>query len=348
MERPGLPLLFATGLGLIALISLIDWVTGGEVSVSIFYLLPIAYGAWHGNLRVGLPLAVAAAAAWLMVERTGDTIHTHPFIPIWNAAARLGVFVVVTLLMCRVRQLTLNLESLVEARTTALADEVQHRLRAEHEVAEAAYREQERLAYEIHDQLGGSLAGLAFQAKAAAQRLERQTPAAAGEVAELVARINDTNEQVRQLARLLAPHQASGDNLAHSLTELGRHFAAVFGVTCQVEVPSDLPPLSGGQCHQLYYIAKEACRNAIQHGRASQLAIRAQPTADHLELEVRGLGHPNMPEPDSGAGLGLRIMRYRAGLLGGSLDFHLRTEAPPHHSAVLCRIPVLPATTRKE
>ena len=133
--------------------------------MSILYLLPIGLSTWFGGLRSGLLVSFAATAVWLTLDSRGVS-YSRPFIPYWNALVRMGFFLLTALLLNRVRSLTLNLEALITKRTAALVSEVEQRKQVEREVAEVSQREQERLAYELHDQLSAYLLTLCVRTDA--------------------------------------------------------------------------------------------------------------------------------------------------------------------------------------
>ena len=69
----------------------------------------------------------------------------------------------------------------------------------------------------------------------------------------------------------------------------------------------------------LYRIAQEAVNNAIKHGKASRIDIGLTVNEKRIVLAIsdNGIGLPKKPAKIKG--LGLRIMQYRAGVIGGSL-----------------------------
>ena len=112
----------------IACIGVLDYLTGPEVGLSAFYLLPIGVAAWLGGRRAGLAASVCAAAVWLAADLAPNH-YSHPAIAYWNASARLIMFSVVSLLVSHVRGLTDSLKEKVAEETAALAAEVgKHRL----------------------------------------------------------------------------------------------------------------------------------------------------------------------------------------------------------------------------
>ncbi len=95
-------LLAIGGFSLVAVIALLDFVTGPEVSFAIFYLVPIALGAWWGGFSQGILLSMACALSWQGVEiAEGST--SAPGIQLWNGIARFGIFIITSSLLSRLR-----------------------------------------------------------------------------------------------------------------------------------------------------------------------------------------------------------------------------------------------------
>jgi diguanylate cyclase (GGDEF)-like protein len=84
--------LTAAALGLIAVIGVLDWVTGTEVAIAVGYLLPMFVAAAGGGRRSSTALAGVAALVWTGIELAA---HDHPWqsqlIPAWNLLARFAV-----------------------------------------------------------------------------------------------------------------------------------------------------------------------------------------------------------------------------------------------------------------
>jgi len=106
MGSAGWPPWVATTLafGLSLLVALLDDLTGAEISFSLFYAGPVALAAWYGSGRTGIILAVWAGVLWLAVDLTGGAVYSYYLIPYWNAFVRLGFFLIITLLIMRLRR----------------------------------------------------------------------------------------------------------------------------------------------------------------------------------------------------------------------------------------------------
>lgn len=100
LRRP--PWLYALALLGVALVGLLDYVTGPEISFSIFYLAPVAMVAMSGRSRPAIGVAFAGAGTWLFTEKLSHT-YSHWAIAYWNAFVRLGFFVIVALALARLR-----------------------------------------------------------------------------------------------------------------------------------------------------------------------------------------------------------------------------------------------------
>jgi signal transduction histidine kinase len=102
-------------------------------------------------------------------------------------------------------------------------------------------------------------------------------------------------------------------------------------------VPLKLNETSGTH---LYRIAQEALTNVVRHSLASEVTIGLEIIGEELQLRVddNGRGFTHQP-PDGAAGLGLKMMRYRAQMLGG--DLVLETSANGGAS-VRCSCPLEP------
>ena len=82
----------------------IDYLTGYEVSMSLFYLGPVALAAWYGGRWPGLAVAIASCVSWYIAELAAGGQYSHPAIPVWNALVRFGFFLVTSSLVAALRE----------------------------------------------------------------------------------------------------------------------------------------------------------------------------------------------------------------------------------------------------
>ena len=90
-------------IGCVLLIGVIDWLITLDISLSIFYLFPIAAATWFLGLRVGLLISLLATVLWFQadVAAKGQTLVLLPY---WNAAVRFGFFCIVSYLLSALKE----------------------------------------------------------------------------------------------------------------------------------------------------------------------------------------------------------------------------------------------------
>ncbi len=103
---------------LIALLSGLDFITGYEVSFSIFYLIPVTLAAQYGRAIDAHGIALVSAAAWMAMDKLAGHPYSSQWIPVWNAIVRLGFFLIIGQMVIDLRQRIHEQHTL--ARTDAL------------------------------------------------------------------------------------------------------------------------------------------------------------------------------------------------------------------------------------
>ncbi len=111
-------LTLVVGLLMVAVLTVVDYVTGSEISFSVFYLAPVLYVTWWAGRGRGMIVAVISAGTWGLADVAAGATYSMVFIPIWNSAVRLGFFVVTLWLLGEMRRA--NRAALELAHTDAL------------------------------------------------------------------------------------------------------------------------------------------------------------------------------------------------------------------------------------
>jgi len=205
-----------------------------------------------------------------------------------------------------------------------IARDITERRRLEREILEISNREQRRIGHDLHDGVCQQLAGIAYLTSTLADELQEQGAAQSAEAERISTLINAVINQTRGVARGLFPVRLEENGLASALEELAANASELFKINCSFvsdEAPADV---ENGIALHLYYIVLEAVANASKHGKAKNLIISLAPAGDRYALSVRddGLG---FSRPAAGqTGMGLRIMHYRARVIGASLSLQSR------------------------
>ena len=230
-----------------------------------------------------------------------------------------------------------ELERLRQQKTAFLEREVAERARLEREVIESCAREQRRIAYDLHDGVGQQIVSIALSAKLLEEQLRSDRPAEAQKASAIVRLANEAARQARLTARSLEGADGVGD-LKAALESLAVNISHSCHVKSVVTPNSVALPISAPVAAQLYRIAQEAVRNAVEHGAARQVLIQITFGDGEMILTVQDDGK-GFNTKTNGQGMGLRIMRYRAQCIGGLCEVR---PGPTQGTLVHCRVPMEP------
>jgi PAS domain S-box-containing protein len=205
----------------------------------------------------------------------------------------------------------------------------------EKEILAISEREQRRMGQDLHDDLCQQLAGIEFLSKALQQQLQGQLQAA--KVGEIATLIRAAIDYTRQFAKGLAPVELEAEGLMRGLRALAARASELFKVNCQFECPANVLVQDPNTSTHLYRIAQEALTNSIKHGKATRIRILLTSLADLGEILISDNGNGFSNEGYVSGGMGLRIMRYRADVIGGSLAIRANV---PAGATVVCTFPL--------
>jgi PAS domain S-box-containing protein len=249
-----------------------------------------------------------------------------------------------------IEKLTADLERRVAERTadlhranTDLKELLQERRRMEEELLHISEREQRRIGQDIHDDLGQQLAGARMIATVLARSMATKSPADEATATSVVQHLEAAVDTARRLCRGLHPVSPELGGLARALEELSQRASKNLRVKCKFTMRGSFGVEDQGTATHLYRIAQESLNNALRHGHARTISIQMRGGKGRLKLLIEddGIG---LPAPSDDAvphtGMGLRIMHYRAELMGGQLNIK---PLKPSGTRVTCDIP-LPQT----
>jgi PAS domain S-box-containing protein len=192
--------------------------------------------------------------------------------------------------------------------------------------------ERRRIARELHDETGQSLTALLVGLRTIE---DARTTAEAVELAQRLREIvAQTLNEVGRLSRGLHPSVLDDVGLPAAVTRHTEEFSEVYGIAVDVRIEgSEAEPLPPLLQTTVYRVLQEALTNVARHAGAHRVSVRLARGAATVELQVRDDGNgfePMAPAEAAGGNrrpLGLRSMRERAALLGGSVDVAARPGA---------------------
>jgi len=186
------------------------------------------------------------------------------------------------------------------------------------QILEIAAEEQRRIGQDLHDHTGQELTGLALLAHSLVESLQDRSPADVGLAERITRGIETALDRVRGLAKGLVPVDVHAEGLMEALAELAATTSDISGVHCGLRCDEVVSVDDNEVANHLYRIAQEAITNALKHGRPQHIWVELAAGDNHISLSVRDDG-AGLPVDRVFEGLGQRIMKYRARLMGATL-----------------------------
>jgi PAS domain S-box-containing protein len=196
----------------------------------------------------------------------------------------------------------------------------------EREILEISDREQRRIGQDLHDDLCQQLTGIEMMSQYLEQNLAARSMSETATAVEITKLVRKAISHTRDLARGLSPVMLESDGLLSALQELAANTEKVFKISCQFQGDASIQISDNTVATHLYRIAQEALSNAAKHGKATRVVISLVKVHDRILLTIKdnGVGLPKTARTSKG--MGLRIMGYRAGMIGGSLTVQRQTD----------------------
>lgn len=181
---------------------------------------------------------------------------------------------------------------------------------------QAQEAERERIARELHDEIGQSLTAVLLSLK---QAILVAPDDVAAELEPARETTRTSLEEVRRISQRLRPGVLADLGLLNSLSSLASELTNRTGVRVERGFAPGLPRLSVEGELVVYRVAQEALTNVARHARAGEVELGLTRRGDWIVLRVAddGIGHGDFHE-----GAGIQGMRERAQMAGGQL--HLR------------------------
>jgi len=190
------------------------------------------------------------------------------------------------------------------------------------QLAEVAEAERQRLARELHDQVGQNLTALGINLNI----IRTQMPEAAG--ASVHSRLDDslslveqTTQRIRDVMADLRPPVLDDYGMVAALHWYGEQFAGRTDIAVAVQGEEPIPRLTARVENALFRITQEALTNVAKHAQAAHVTVTVEVEGGTLRLVVAddgiGFDPAHLSEPEGGRGWGLLTMTERAEAIGG-------------------------------
>jgi signal transduction histidine kinase len=190
----------------------------------------------------------------------------------------------------------------------------------------AIERERERIAKDIHDDLGAGLTQIMLQSALARREPQEQTQThlaqISGTALELVSAMDE-------IVWAINPENDTLDGLVTYAGKYVEEYVTQTGLRCRLDLPAQVPAMtiSAEVRHNLFLAVKEALNNAVKHAQAAEISflLKTRPSGFSFVIKDDGRGLvpdvTRVPSADSGrvsSGHGLRNLVQRLEKIGGT------------------------------
>ncbi len=211
--------------------------------------------------------------------------------------------------------------------------DITKRKQLEREVVEIASLEQRRIGTDLHDTVGQELTALNMLAGDLAESMAADQPGRPKMISQFVQGLRRSQQDLRAVLRGLLPVAVDTEGLMSALSDLAERIGQEGKTACTFDCPRSVAVADNLTATHLYLIAQEAVHNAVKHAQPKNIRIAlARNRVLTLSVEDDGIGMATQL-PEKQGGLGLRIMRNRAAIIGATLKLE---GVQPHGTLLTC------------
>jgi signal transduction histidine kinase len=207
----------------------------------------------------------------------------------------------------------------------------------------ALERERERIARDIHDDLGAGLTQIMLQSSLARRESEGRMQTDLTQISETA---RDLVRTMDEIVWAINPENDTLDGLVTYLGKFVQDFLATAKLRCRLDLPAEVPAIAvpAETRHHLFLALKEVLNNVIKHAQANEafFQLQFQPGAFTLIIKDNGTGFtPGLPGAANrdriASGQGLRNLASRLAAMGGTCTV---TSAPGQGTRVELSVPI--------
>lgn len=212
----------------------------------------------------------------------------------------------------------------------------QEKLHQYSSILQAQEEERNRISRDLHDGLGGLLAGVKLRLSSIVSRERARTGEQHPDIAHVIKDLDQSVDELRRIARNMMPESLLSIGLKPALADLCRYMQAP-GTEVQFQAFDLRTTYSQPVLIGVYRIVQELLNNAVKHANANQIIVQCSENDAHLFLAVEDDGCGFDPEDTAKRGMGLSNIKNRVALLQGKVEIDSKPGQP---TAVNIQIPL--------
>jgi signal transduction histidine kinase len=321
----------------------------GDAACYVILLLPVVFSAWYCGVGPSIPAIVIG----LLGTTFGFLPRIHAMVPP-NSSQWLGILVfavssVIVVLMAESRrhqnERLLHAQSELEDRVrerTADLDAVNGNLRElSARLMQLQDDERRRIARELHDSVGQTLAALGMNLSLARGDIERLASISAA-LSDSENLVREMSSEVRTISHLLHPPLLDEAGLASAVRWYVDGFAQRSRIKVDLDLPEEFGRLPREMETAIFRVVQECLTNIHRHSESPVAKIHLRQRQDQVVVVIqdkgRGISREKQEELASSGtpGVGIRGMRERLRQLGGVVEI----ESSDGGTVVTARLPI--------
>jgi signal transduction histidine kinase len=231
----------------------------------------------------------------------------------------------------KVRQRTLELS----AANQRLIEEITRRKDLEKEVLTISNLIMDDIGRDIHDNLCQDIAVLGIMGAVLEGKLSRSGLAAESEEAAAIARnAGLTAAKAKSMARGLYPVDLEAKGIVTAIETMVAAAKKGSPASLRLEVSKGFTVKDSQKAFHLFRMAQEALSNALKHSKAREIKVGLYMDRENITVEVADDGQGFSQKAQAEGGMGLQILKYRAGVIGAEL----RVRSSGAGTTITCRV----------
>jgi PAS domain S-box-containing protein len=193
---------------------------------------------------------------------------------------------------------------------------------------EALEVDRKAVSRELHDSIGGNLAAIKFALESIVKKIAETPEEASTSLENAILHLAETIKDCKRISANLRPEIIDDRGLLATIDwhirQFGQHYGQI-RIIQQIDV--DEPEVPEPLKIVIYRVIQEALNNAAMHSKADTIYIRMKKIGNYFEAEVedngRGFDFKEVSnQGDRSSGFGLKSMRERVEIIGGSFSLH--------------------------